>query len=217
MTGEASERQVAVVAFIDAAEWLEGLTKGIAPKELDQPALGEWSLRELVAHTSRAVSVVEEYYRPFPPDGRLVQDDYPLRIAGADYASAMGNPGLHSEVAERGRREAVLIGDDPRAEVAARVQRAVAIVKQAPEGAVFETRFSTAGFASYLCTRTVELVVHGVDICSVLRMESRVPERAARVALAVLAEIALHRGESVPVVRALAGRAPLPAHFGLFS
>ena len=51
-----------------------------------------------------------------------------------------------------------------------------------------------APFAIYLCTRTVELVVHTVDICDACSMATDSPELAARITRAVMAETARHRG-----------------------
>ncbi len=211
------ERQISIDAFVEAAQWYRDLVAGIDLELMDSSGLGEWNLRELIAHTSRATSVVEEYFRHSPVDETPPKDDDPFGMAGAYYASAMRKSALHAEVAERGRLEASLLGTDPRPEIEARVQRAIATVRSAPEGALFVTRFGTVGFAGYLCTRTVELVVHGIDVCDALGIEANVPALAARVVLAVLAEIVSHQGQTAPVIRALAGRSPLIPAFGVFS
>jgi Mycothiol maleylpyruvate isomerase N-terminal domain len=206
-----------VEGFVEAAQWMRELTSSMGVQKLQGPGLGEWNLRELVAHASRAVSVVAEYLRNEPPSGEVVRDDSPVVAAAVYYASSMGDANLHREVAERGRREAEMLGEDPARSVATRVDEAVALVSEAPDTAFFETRFGSMGFNGYLCTRTVELVVHGVDICDALAVEAEVPQRAARTTLAVLAELSFRRGEGVEVIRSLAGRRPLREGFTLFS
>lgn len=210
------ERHPAVEAFVEAARWFAGLVAVLGADQLEGPGLGEWTLRQLVAHGSRAMATVADYLRP-APSGQAPPDDDPLGAAGAYFLSVHDNAALHSDVAERGRQEAARLGDDPAGAVATLASRVTALVSGAPAEAVFETRVGDVGFASYLCTRTVELVVHGIDVCGAAGMEASVPDHAGAVTLAVMAELAHRRGETVAVVRALGGRAALPADLSLFS
>jgi len=53
-------------AFADAAGWFVR-TAALVSDRWDQPALGEWDVRALVGHTSRALATVETYLaRPAP-------------------------------------------------------------------------------------------------------------------------------------------------------
>jgi uncharacterized protein (TIGR03083 family) len=212
VTGDVDARE----AFCQAARWYRSLVLGLRLDQLDGPGLGEWNLRQLVAHGARALVTVAEYLRPAAPAGTEFADDDPIAAAGSYYLSVRGRAGLHEDVAERGRAEAERLGDALLEEVAALVDRATDRVRQAPAGAVFETRFGVIGSSAYLCTRTVELVVHGVDVAAAAGLEAEVPERAAAVTLAVLAELACQGGDAVTVIGALSGRRRLPEEFGLF-
>jgi len=210
-------RSDAVEVFAEAAQWFGALVLGLRVDQLDGPALGEWNLRQLVAHGARALVTTADYLRSEPATDTEVHDEDPVNTAGGYFLFAHDNASLHREVAERGKAEAQRLGDDLLAEVAAMVERVTKAVRQAPEGAVFETRFGTVGFSTYLCTRTVEMVVHGIDVADAAGLAADVPTRPAGTTLAVLAELARQRGDVVPVVAALSGRRPLPEQFGLFS
>lgn len=209
-------RERAVPAFLEAVDWFTGLVPGLSPAQLEGPGLGEWTLRQLVAHSVRALLTVEEYLRATPP-GAAPQDDDPIRAAATYFLSTRDNPEVHRAVAERGRQEAERLGPDLAAAVTEASARTTDVVRRAPGDAVFETRFGTVGFATYLCTRTLELVVHGIDVCAAAGQEASVPDLPASVTLAVMAELACRRGEAVPVIRALGGRADLPEGTALFS
>lgn len=209
-------RPESVEAFAEAARWFGSLVLGQPVDQLDGPGLGEWNLRQLVAHSGRALVTTEEYLRPQAPAGTEVHDDDPIGAAARHFLSLRDNPRLQRDVAERGRAEGERLGDDVLGEVAALVERVTAVVRQAPESAVFETRFGVVGFATYLCTRTVELVVHGIDVAHAVGVPADVPTRPASTTLAVLAELARQRGDAVAVIAALSGRRPLPEAFGLF-
>jgi uncharacterized protein (TIGR03083 family) len=212
------DREEVVAAFLDAAAWIEQLVAPLRPAQLDGPGLGEWSLRQLAAHATRALITVTEYLRTDPTEGLVVADDEdPLAAAGRYFQQTMHNPQLHKEVAERGRQDADRLGDAVTEAPSAALRQVTPMVRQAPAGAIFEGRFGTVGFTTYLCTRTVELVVHGTDICTALGTQAQIPPAAARLALAVMVEGARARGEASAVVVALAGRRPLPADFGVFS
>ena len=47
-------------AFADAAEWFV-TTAALVDGRWDEPGLGEWDIRSLVGHTSRALLTVESY------------------------------------------------------------------------------------------------------------------------------------------------------------
>ena len=48
-------------AFGEAARAFAELVRSIPPESWDGPGLGEWSVRDLVGHTSRALITVETY------------------------------------------------------------------------------------------------------------------------------------------------------------
>jgi uncharacterized protein (TIGR03083 family) len=207
-------------AYAAAAQWFVTTVAAIGADQWEEPGLGEWTVRDLVGHAGRALVTVEEYYRPACPDDQEPPppgaDDDPVGGAGVYFLGTHEAPQLHSDVAERGRQAGRDLGAVPAETVRALATRVVTLVGGAPDGALFVSRFGVQSFATYLCTRTVELVVHTVDICHACGLEVSIPEGAARTTLAVMVETARHRGEAVDVLRALAGRGALPSGFNVF-
>ncbi len=211
-----------VTVFVAAAHWFADLVAQIEPARWDDPGLGEWNVRELVGHSSRALVTTEEYLRVDPGDGV----ERPAAIVGGSAEAVDGageyfsgthdNPELHLQVAARGRQAGVDLGVSPTEAVGQLVARVVALVEDAPDGSVFVSRFGTHLFATYLHTRTVELVVHGLDVAHACHLDPDVPATAARLTLQVMTAAAQHTGRSIQVIRALAGRAPLPDGFNVF-
>ncbi len=77
------------------------------------------------------------------------------------------------------------------------------------------TPFGLMNLADCLATRTVELVVHGIDVADALGVPAAVPDAALRQTLEVLSETAVAGRLGVPVIRALTGRAALPEGFSV--
>src|SRR5215472_15876667 len=91
-------------AFADAAGWFIR-TAALVGDRWDQPALGEWDVRALVGHTSRALATVETYLaRPAPAAEIVSPPDY-FRAARAAAASPV--------VTARGRDAGTALGIDP--------------------------------------------------------------------------------------------------------
>ena len=47
--------------FSEASRTFLAVARSVEPDEWDTPGLGEWNLRELVAHTGRAFTTIEDY------------------------------------------------------------------------------------------------------------------------------------------------------------
>jgi uncharacterized protein (TIGR03083 family) len=206
-------------AFGAATDWFVSTVRVIDPGQWEQPGLGVWTVRQLVGHASRALITVEEYFQPSCPVDVVLPpgaDVDPVGDAGTSFLGTQGATQLHKDVAERGRQAGIELGPVPADTVSGLAGRVTALVRGAPDGALFVTRFGPKSLASYLCTRTVELVVHTVDICDACALDVAVPESAARITLAVMVETARRGGSGADVVRALGGRADLPSGFNVF-
>jgi hypothetical protein len=207
-------------AFSAAAGWFLSTVLGIGDGQWEQPGLGVWTVRELVGHAGRAFVTVEEYYEPMCPDDREPlapgADDDPVGGAGRYFLGTHGAAELHADVAARGRQAGVELGPAPAQTLSTQVARVLSLVQGAPDGAVFVTRFGLQPFATYLCTRVVELVVHTLDIGDACGLMPDIPDPAARLTLAVAVETARAAGTGPDVLRALGGRAGLPEGFTVF-
>jgi len=206
--------------YAEAATFLVSSAARVGDDQWEEPGLGQWTVRQLAGHAGRALDTVQEYLRatcpddlePLPPGA----DDDPVGGAGEYFLETHGAPALHDGVAARGREAGEALGPAPAEALAALATGVVQLVAEAPDTAVFVTRFGLHPFATYLATRVVELVVHTVDLCVACRLEPAIPAGAERVTLAVMAETARRRGVGAEVIGALGGRVTLPADFNLF-
>ncbi|MET8669702.1 sterol carrier family protein [Streptomyces tendae] len=128
--------------------------RGLTPEQLALPTrLGEWSVRELVAHVGMALTAVDRLLgepEPVRQDGRLL--DWPFAIAadadaiaGTARRLAAGHPDLDAHLAEVERRFTERLDTHPGSRL-------------------LPTSAGALPLADYVVTRTVELVVHTDDL-----------------------------------------------------
>lgn len=191
-------------AFDAAAEGFVVAVEGVAPDEWDRPATDSWTVRELVAHTTRAFLTIEQYLgSPTDRPGPASTPEY--------FATALGLPGIHDDVAARGREQVASLGDDPATAVADLAARVQALVRARPDDAPVGTFLGDMRLDGYLPSRVVELVVHTLDLTDAVGRPAAIDPAAAQVALGALAATAALRPELVDpaaLVRSLTGRAP---------
>ena len=211
-----------VFAFDAATRWFVAVTRGIAeraagnPEVWAQPGLGEWTVRDLVGHTSRALSTIETYLDlAAEEDAAGVAGEIDVTSPAAYYerALAAGTPEI---IAQRGRETAATLGAQPAAAVATLAARVLARVATLDGSEPAETPAGRIRIAEYLPSRTVELTVHTSDLLQsqgVPAAEQTLPEAAAAATLHVLADLAAQKGSAALLLRAATGRAPLPAGF----
>ena len=187
-----------VLAVVDA----------ISSEQLDRPGLGEWDVRSLLGHTSRAFVTLVDYV------GREPGPDVELVGTAGYYAAARALPSGDAAVAERGRAAGRALGDDPWSAVHAAADRALRVVDESADDTPAVTPFGTLALADYLPTRALELTVHGLDLARATEqdpppglVEACVP------AVALCARIA--PGQAPQVLLALTGRTVLAPGFSL--
>lgn len=191
-------------AFSDAAAWFVA-TVGQVAGRWGEPGLGEWDVRGLVGHTTRALLTVEAY---------LARPADCVEVATAVDYYRTARPSAHGpEVASRGRAAGEALGADPVTAVGELAARVVPLVARQTGAELVTTIVGGMRLADYLPTRTVELSVHTSDLAAALGLPLAVPPRAASQSLAVLADLAVedHRGGAL--LLALTGRRTLPAGF----
>jgi uncharacterized protein (TIGR03083 family) len=194
-------------AYADAAAWFVR-TAGLVGDRWDEPGLGEWTVRDLVGHTARALLTVESYLAAPPPAVTLGSSADYLHAAGASLADP-------AAVAQRGRDAGAALGEDPLSTVRATADRVLAVVADTSDDAVCATPVGGIRLADYLPSRVLELTVHTVDLHDALALEPLPPADAARISLALVGELAVRTGGAPAVLRATTGRAGLPAGFSV--
>ena len=198
------------VAFEQAAHWF--LEVGaFAIGRYDDPGLGEWSVRDLLGHTSRSLSTVESYLDAAGGESGPVD----LADAVAYYLSIADALTYTAATVERGRAAGAALGEDPMAALSALVARIPQRVRAAPATAMVRTPFGTMTLQGYLPTRTLELTVHTCDLAAALGVSADVPRRAAADAFAVVGGLAAAQGTASAALLAMTGRLPLPAGYSV--
>ena len=193
-------------AFADAAAWFVR-TAALVGDRWDRPGLGEWDVRALVGHTSRALVTVETY---------LARPASAVEVASApDYFRATRAAATGPAVAARGRDAGTALGSDPAAAVAQIAERVLALVDTQDGTELVSTIAGGMRLGDYLPTRTFELAVHTADLATVLGVPPDVPATAAAQALTIVADLAVRDGLAGPLLRAATGRPGLPAGFSV--
>lgn len=186
--------------FAGAAAGFTELTGQIPPGAWDRPALGEWNVRDLAGHTSRALSTIESYLaRGAVGEPTLDAVSYFLPAPGVP-ADPDARLRREAAIAQRGRDAGAALGDDPSAAVAALAQRVVRLVEATPGDATLATPAGVMTLAGYLPTRTFELAVHSLDLARAL-------------GLGVPPALAPAISASCELAGRLAGRLPSAAEF----
>ncbi|HUA95171.1 MAG TPA: maleylpyruvate isomerase N-terminal domain-containing protein [Acidimicrobiales bacterium] len=147
-----------------AAGGFSELVGQLGAEDWERPGLGEWDVRGLVGHTSRALSTIETYLGK-ETAGPLTQGPvaYYLKVLSTA-TDPEERRRLDASVAERGREAGASLGDDPALGVSQLLERIVGLVDRTPRDALLATPAGTMTLADYLPTRTFELAVHSLDL-----------------------------------------------------
>jgi uncharacterized protein (TIGR03083 family) len=171
-------------------------------------ALGEWTVRDLVGHTNRALLTVETYLdTPSETVDVTRPTDYFLRAK-----ASLADP---AAVAARGREAGQALGDDPLATVQETATRVLARVQQTPDDACLTTPVGGMRLIDYLPSRIFELTIHTLDLGAAIAVAIDLPEAASAVTLGMIAELAQQPGKAAPLLLAATGRQALPATFSV--
>jgi uncharacterized protein (TIGR03083 family) len=189
--------------YVRAAQAFLELAGQVPDRAWSLPALGEWDVRALTGHTSRALTTVETYLAT-PATGERVAGpvEYFLAVRGATSPDA---------IAQRGRETGEALGEDPAAAVRGLVQRVTDLVRNTPDDALVATPAGAMTLVDYLPTRTFELAVHTLDLARALGLP---PPASLAPAVAASLELAGAIGSRLPaageLLLLLTGRTGLP-------
>jgi hypothetical protein len=193
-------------AFTNAAEWFMH-TVALVGDRWNHSGLGEWDVRALVGHTSRALLTVETYLgRPAP----VVE-----LTSVADYFRSTSAVAASPAVAERGREAGTALGSDPATAVAEIAARVVPLLDTKDGTEPVTTIAGGMLLRDYLPTRTFELAVHTTDLATALGEPLDVPATAAAQALSIVTDLAVIEGRAGPLLLAATGRPGLPKGFSV--
>ena len=191
----------AVTCFMDTAAKVQ-------PEQWDAPALGVWNVRDLVGHTSRSITRVEEF-------GAQRAPSVDITSAAHHYRRSIRQPSDNERVAERGREAGRALGADPLATMNADWARAEPILDATDEDTIIAYDNGGIRFVDYLETRVFELTIHTLDLAKAIGVEVEPPREAMSVVLQLLAALALESGRGAPLALSGTGRGPLPEGYSV--
>ncbi len=178
--------------FSEAVEYFLTTVAQVPDGRWEDDALGEWNVRDLVGHISRAMLLVEEY---------------------ATTKTSRSGFGTAADIAERGREAGRALGDDPQATLRTIADRVTVVVDRLPDDHPMETPAGQRPLSRYLPTRVTELTVHTMDLARALGIEAEPPTECLRETLHSLSDYAVRLGVAGELAFALTGRAPLRPDF----
>ncbi len=193
-------------AYVAAARWFEDTVAGAT--DWAGPGLGDWTLRDLVGHTTRALLTLEGY---LATPATVVQ----VESATDYFRVAMASLGDPAAVLQRGRDAGTALGERPAATVTQIVARVLPLLDSADPDQLLTTPVGGMRLLDYLPTRVFELTVHTCDIAAALGRPVDPPVPAAKQTLALATQLATGTGKAGDLMLALTGRRPLPAGFSV--
>jgi uncharacterized protein (TIGR03083 family) len=196
-------------AYIAAGDGFVSLVGDVPADAWDRPALGDWTVRDLVGHTTRSFVTVTDYLATGA--GREVEHDHAFDYA-AVFRLAHADP---AAITERGRAAGRELGATPLEEVVARRDAALAAAAAHPDAAPVASPAGVMRLTDYLPSRVFELVVHTDDLARALGIEHVADVGARTVATLFAAGLAAEGRDGPVVLRALTGRAALPHGFSV--
>jgi uncharacterized protein (TIGR03083 family) len=172
-------------AYKHAIDFFVATAYKVRPEQWAMPGLGEWTVHDLVGHTARAMLTVQQFAASDPN----ATADIPTSVDY--YQRAFVGEGTNERIAERGRQTAESLGPDLPAAVTTISAEVSALVDTLPDDHVFATLIGGIRLVDYLPTRTVELVVHTLDIQAATGIAGEPPRDAMLTTLRLLAELAI--------------------------
>lgn len=195
-------------AFRDAAHFFLLVVEQVPAQHWDAPGLGEWTVRDLVGHATRALTTIEHYSGE---SASRVELERPVDYLTITLA-ALGQP---QAVAERGRQAGRELGEDPVLVVTEAVHRVLGKLDQMPDTTILGLPVGGMRLIDYLPTRILELTIHSLDLAAAIGTQVTPPDAPMSVTLRLLADQALQTRQGPVLALAGTGRRPLPEGFNL--
>ena len=191
-------------AYAQAVGFFIDTVARVKTAQWDDVGLGEWNVRDLVGHTSRSLTRVEEFCAQ-PAEKATV-------LSAAEHYRL---PADNDEIAARGREAGAELGDDPAAAVRTAADRVLQLLDGLSEDMVIAYPNGGIRLGDYLETRVVELTVHTLDLPNAVGADVEAPPEALSVTLHLLADLAVASGQGAALALAATGRGLLPDRFSL--
>ena len=165
-------------AFAQECAAIDATLADIAAEAWSQPALGSWTLAQLVTHLLRGASRITEYL-PLPVDDRPLVD----RVGYCRYDADAAAP----DVARRAVEEAARIEPaDLPGRFAVAWRASVAAASDHGPAQVLPTMMGPMRLDEYTATRVLEMVIHHLDVRTAVDLPPLATPAAARMTMGIL-------------------------------
>ena len=194
--------------YLEAGEYFGGVVDQVDIDGWDEPALGEWCVRDLTGHTYRAFTTILSYSDKPAEKIELERPvDYFLKAF-----ESLADPKM---VAERGRAAGLEIIDDPKMMVRGFAMYVKNKLEELSDDHIMGTPVGGIRLIDYLPTRTFELIIHTMDLAKAVGVDDQPPENGMAATLEILGQIALYRGRASDLVFGVTGRGGLSDGFSV--
>jgi uncharacterized protein (TIGR03083 family) len=202
---EMAEQNSTRALFDLAVAGLTDLVAKVGADQWDRPGLGEWTVRDLLGHTSLTFTHLDAALRAPAPGSPDLAD------AAAYFAAARSTLADRAALSRRGQKATAALGADPAPAFVQLASRACDLTRQAPDDTVLATYLGSIGLLDYLTTRVWELTVHALDLARATGLER--PAALAgpvRYSLVLTAELVANLPIASDLLLLITGRENLP-------
>ncbi|PZF62502.1 mycothiol maleylpyruvate isomerase [Curtobacterium sp. MCBD17_034] len=198
-----------VAQFSSSADAFVAVVAQVPHDAWERPALGEWTVRSLVGHTTRALLTVEQYLHLEPPA------EVTIPTAALYYATVYEQFTDSNAVTQRGIAAGIWLGDEQLLRITDALARAKAAIEAAPPDRAVSIGGMGIPLEEYLRTRVFELVVHTIDLARAIEVPCAPPPDAVESCAVLAVSAGNARGDGEAVLLALTGRGSLPDGFSV--
>ena len=145
-------------AYLESAEYFAGVVDRIDVEGWEAPALGEWTVRDLAGHTYRSLTTILSYSSP-PAETVDVESAADFIVKATTGPNA--GPG---RTAELGRAAGLEIIDSPQMMVRGFFNFVREKLTELDDDTIMKSPLGGIRLSEYLQVRTMELVVHTMDL-----------------------------------------------------
>ena len=196
--------------YLEAGEYFASVVDQVDIDGWDEPALGEWCVRDLTGHTYRAFTTVLSYSaKPGDRVDLVSPVDYFIKAL-----ETLSDP---KQVAERGRAAGLEIIDDPRMMVRGFAMYVKNKLEELSDDFILACPIGGIRLIDYLPPRTFEIVIHTMDLAKAVGVDAKPPEAGMEATLQIMGQLAIHRGQASELILASTGRGGLPEGFSVLS
>ena len=196
--------------YLEAGEYFASIVDRVDIDGWEGPALGEWCIRDLAGHTYRSFTTVLSYSLKSADTVDLQRPvDYFREVQ-----KTLADP---KHVAEHGRAAGLEIIDDPRMMVRGFAMYVKNKLEELSGDFILGSPFGGIRLIDYLPTRTVELIIHTMDLAKSVGVVSDPPEAGMEATIDIIGQMALSRGYASDLILSVTGRGQLPAGFSVLS